>query len=128
MVGVAIVGVLSLALILNGQRRFGNFGGLAHFPLIWLAGFTIYPGYIYALITFPCRGTPNGSLFEAAVLNPGESFFLGLIAMAMATYYALTLYFAFRRRRNWIKPLASFYVFSVAINFFNYIFVVLLSL
>jgi len=129
--GIAVIvltGICSIVVFQNGRERYGNFGGLAHFPLFWLAGFTIYPGYICTLLTYPCRFTPNGGMFEALLLNPGEMLFFGVIATLIAAYYAGTLYFAFKRRPNWIGPIAKLYFLSVLLNFLNFLLVSLASL
>ena len=118
---IAVTGFLSIVGIQNGQQRYEHFGGLAHFPLFWLAVFTILPGYIYSLITYPCRF--NGGLFDTLVLNPGEFAFYAVVAMVMAAFYTGTVYLAFRFRPNWIKPLGLLYLLSIAINFLNFIFV-----
>ena len=120
---IAVAGFLSVVGIQNGQQRYGHFGGLAHFPFIWLAGFTIFPGYAYSLITYPCRF--NEGLFDALVLNPGEFTFYALVAIVMAAYYAATLYFAFRLRPNLFKTVGLLYLLSIAVNFVNFVFVTL---
>jgi len=66
---IVITGICSIVVFQNGRERYGNFGGLAHFPLFWLAGFTIYPGYICTLLTYTVEPRRDVVLWRNSNVN-----------------------------------------------------------
>ena len=109
---ISILGLLSIA----GQQLLDWYDGnslslFVAFPLVWLCGFTVYPGYILGLVTFPWDK------------------FLCLVFAAFATlYYTGTIVAIYKYpSKRWLIAFVAF-VTSVLLNLCNGMFVNLLHL
>ena len=114
---VAAIVILGISSIVGRQwgveNSYGHFGGYGHFPLVWLGGFAIYPGYILALLSF----------------QGGDWILCFPTAIFMLVYYLTTITWAINRRnKNAMGILVVSYLISLGINLLNFIFVGLLHL
>ena len=109
---IACIGLISWVARQDANlQRYGRFGGYAHYPGVWIGGFTVYPGYIAALVS-----------------SPRDGFTDVIIAIVMSSYYFGTLLVAFCNRKKWYSIFLVSYVVSLGLNVGNFVYLGLLHI
>ena len=99
----------------NAAQDYGEFCGIGHFPIAWAAGFLVYPAYVLCLISVGFKGGGGVLCFYPVLFH--------------LLYYLGTLWFAFRERMKYpVSVFVAPYLISLALNFFNFMLVGVLSL
>lgn len=116
---VVLILIIGLCSITGRQwgmtHNYGVYGGYAHFPIIWLGGFAIFPGYIHGLI-------------QDSLSFRGDWVLCSFVAVFMLLFYLTTILWSFKCKDRAMKIFAISYLLSLGINFFNFIFVGLLHI
>ena len=104
---IVLLGTASI-IVRNGlSDNFGHYGGFGHFPIVWLGGFTVYPGYVHALFSH----------------SGGDWVLCWIVGGFHSGYYVIANWIAFKNRRK--TPFVTFMIFyftSLIINLFNFVF------